>query len=34
VLAQPAEVQAGIVTAVVGVPFLVALVRRRRGVAP
>ena len=34
VLARPAEVQAGIVTAIVGVPFLVALVRRRRGVAP
>ena len=34
VLARPAEVQAGIVTALVGVPFLVALVRRRRGVAP
>jgi hypothetical protein len=28
VLARPAEVQAGIVTALVGVPFLVALVRR------
>ena len=34
IIARPAEVQAGIAAAVVGVPFLVALVRRRRGVAP
>jgi len=30
VVARPAEVQVGIVTALVGAPFLVALVRRRR----
>jgi iron complex transport system permease protein len=29
VVARPGEVQAGIITAVVGVPFLVLLVRRR-----
>ena len=33
VVARPGEIQAGIVTAVVGVPFLIALVRRRRDVA-
>lgn len=33
VVARPAEVQVGIVTAVVGAPFLVALVRRRRVVS-
>ncbi|MGY1836055.1 iron chelate uptake ABC transporter family permease subunit [Blastococcus sp. SYSU DS0510] len=30
VVASPAELQVGIVTAVVGAPFLIALVRRRR----
>ncbi len=30
VVARPAEIQVGIVTAVIGAPFLVALVRRRR----
>jgi iron complex transport system permease protein len=34
VIARPGEVQAGILTAVVGVPFLVVLVRRRCGVTP
>ena len=33
VVARPAELQVGIVTALVGAPFLVALVRRRRVVA-
>jgi iron complex transport system permease protein len=33
VVARPGEIQAGIVTAAVGVPFLIALVRRRRDVA-
>jgi iron complex transport system permease protein len=33
VVASPAEVQVGVVTAAVGAPFLVALVRRRRVVA-
>lgn len=33
-IASPAELQVGIVTAVVGAPFLVALVRRRRVEAP
>ncbi len=31
VVARPAELQVGIVTAVIGAPFLIALVRRRRG---
>jgi iron complex transport system permease protein len=30
VVARPAEIQVGIVTAVIGAPFLIALVRRRR----
>jgi iron complex transport system permease protein len=34
VVASPAELQVGLVTAVVGAPFLVALVRRRRVEAP
>lgn len=33
VVARPAEIQVGIVTALVGAPFLVALVRRRRLIA-
>jgi iron complex transport system permease protein len=33
VVARPGEIQAGIVTAAVGVPFLIALVRRGRDVA-
>jgi iron complex transport system permease protein len=34
VIARPGEIQVGIVTAFVGAPFLVALVRRRRVAAP
>jgi iron complex transport system permease protein len=30
VVARPAEVQVGIITAVVGAPFLIAMARRRR----
>jgi iron complex transport system permease protein len=33
VVVRPAELQVGIVTALVGAPFLIALVRRRRVVS-